>query len=91
MRIAGRKRNKMKNWYSAHNNNHGVVADQDTGRTVAVVFEKSDSTLLASSPTLLEALERLLDCPELNLESLEDETIKAIRFARTALNDAKGE
>jgi hypothetical protein len=39
---------------------------------------------------LEEALHRLLDCPDLNLDSVEEETRAAIDAAAAALNDQSG-
>ncbi len=35
----------------------GIICDEDTGRTVAVVYDDKDMALLAAAPALLAALE----------------------------------
>lgn len=50
----------------------------------------ANAELIASAPELLEALQFLLDCPDLNLDGLEDETVKAIELAENAIKKAKG-
>ena len=46
-------------WYKARmsGNGQGLVIEQDTGRTVAVVYDDRDMALLAAAPALLAALE----------------------------------
>ena len=39
----------------------GSVIDEQTGRTVAVVYDAKDAPLLAAAPTLRDALQRLAD------------------------------
>lgn len=47
---------------------------------------EANARLLRSAPELYEALERLLKCPDLNLENLEEETLQAIQQAKEALS-----
>ena len=48
---------KTQNWYSKNDTyGHSQIADEDTGRTVAVAYDEKDGDLLASAPTLLAAL-----------------------------------
>jgi hypothetical protein len=43
-------------WYVANTGNHqGLVIDQDTGRNIAVAYDKEDAPLLAAAPDLLAA------------------------------------
>lgn len=49
-------------WYAkqAGNDCQGLVIDEDTGRTVAVAYDRQDTELLAAAPELLEALRNML-------------------------------
>jgi len=48
----------------------------------------ANAALIASAPDLAEALQRLLNAPDVNTDSLEPETIAAAENARTALQRA---
>lgn len=50
----------------------------------------ANARLIAAAPDLLAALTRLLDSPDLGLESLEPETIEACEQAHAALAKARG-
>lgn len=86
----------MKNWYKANFLNiHDLaaIADEDTGRTVALVYDKADADLLASAPDLLAALESMVNyvmhygtMPNANPSALKDAA-----QARLAIAKAKGE
>lgn len=52
---------------------------------VALAVAPCNASLVRAAPDLLRALQRLADCPDLNLEELEPETIDAIAQARAAL------
>jgi type II secretory pathway component GspD/PulD (secretin) len=53
---------KQTTWYETSTSNHqGVVAEEETGRTVAVAYDKADALLIAAAPDLLAALEGLLE------------------------------
>ena len=52
---------------------------------------QANASLIAAAPELLEALVRMLNCPDLNLDSLEEETIEAIKQAQAAIRKATGE
>jgi hypothetical protein len=51
----------------------------------------ANARLIASAPELLAALQRLVDCPDVNLDDLELETLEAIDQANAAIQKAKGE
>ena len=48
-------------WYAKHvSADQGVISEEVTGRTVAVVYDYRDAELIAAAPKLLDALKRLL-------------------------------
>ena len=49
-------------WYAARSasDHQGIVADETTGATIAVVYDKQNAPLLAAAPELLAALEAVL-------------------------------
>ena len=53
----------MKTWYEAKmgNDHQGLVIDEETGRNVAVAYDKADAPLLAAAPELLAAAQEALD------------------------------
>ena len=51
----------MRNWYRASTGNHqGLVAEEETGRSVAVTYDKADAALIAAAPTLRAAVKLAL-------------------------------
>lgn len=51
----------------------------------------ANARLIAASPTLLAALERLVACPDVSLCEVEQETYDALNQAREAIAAATGE
>lgn len=49
----------------------------------------ANARLIAAAPDLHKALIRLLECPDLNLDELEDETVEAIKEAQKADRKAR--
>ena len=84
----------MKNWYITSTTNcagHAVVADEDTGRTVAVVYDKKDAALVAAAPKLLAALEEVADIwNDLYSNAADPYEKLAWRKANEAIKEAKG-
>jgi hypothetical protein len=53
-----RKDQNTMNYYARKSSGgQGIICDEDTGRTVAVVYDDKDMALLAAAPALLAALE----------------------------------
>lgn len=49
----------MRKWHVARTGNHqGLVIDDNTGKNIAVTYDKADAPLVAAAPALLEACER---------------------------------
>lgn len=45
-------------WYEAKTGNHqGLIVDEDTGKNIAVAYDKADAPLIAAAPRMREALE----------------------------------
>jgi hypothetical protein len=67
------------------------------GRTfVADVFDENEAwranvRLIAAAPELLDAVVRLLKCPDLNVDELDIISAKAIENARRVISKANGE
>ena len=48
-------------WYTAKTGgDQGLIIEEETGRNVAVVYDKKDAPLLAAAPDLLEACKGLI-------------------------------
>ncbi len=60
-----------------------LIISEATGANVAVVYDKKDAGLIALAPQLKSVLGRLLCCPDLCLDELEQETREAIAEAET--------
>ena len=43
-------------WYTANAGDQGLIIDEETGRNVAVSYDKKDAKLIAAAPDLLDAL-----------------------------------
>jgi len=53
-------KNKAKNesWYNKNSGNHqGLIINEDTGESIAIVYNKKYAGLISASPDLLEAAE----------------------------------
>lgn len=79
-------------WYAKD----GQIVAQDTGKTLALIpyydasneEETANANLMAAAPSLLKAIEQLLNCPDLSFDELENETRQVIRDAQYAIQKA---
>lgn len=96
MRTKGKKQNKLKPFFKVRFGDKIYIAEKDfrddVALEVAVVTVWTDKAaterharVLAAAPDMFNAIMRLLACPELNLDDMEDETFSAIKEAREAL------
>lgn len=72
--------NSHKNWY-ATKDIQGSIIDEDTGETVAVVYDPAAAPLLAAAPAMLAALKELDDRWDELPRDLQLVVIKAIEAA----------
>lgn len=84
----------MNNWYTMTKANaaQGQVADEVTGKTIAVTYDAKHAPLVAAAPALLEALEGIMQGIEDACECL-DEAPRGHCFycmARAAIARATG-
>lgn len=67
---------------------------QEKNNAILGEANKADAAFIVqacnSHEPLIKSINRLLNCPDLNMESLEDESIEAIKEATEALKKAKG-
>ena len=69
----------------------GLVICEESGRTVAVAYDEADAPVLAASPKLLAALERLALCVAgMDQFSLDEDFEAAQAEAKAAIATAKG-
>jgi hypothetical protein len=56
----------MRTWYAGvfAGGHQGSVAEEETGRTVALTYDPADAPLIAQAPAMLEALRALLTAPK---------------------------
>jgi len=46
-------------WYTSNTATQGLIIEEETGRTIAVSYDKADAELIAAAPELLEALNKI--------------------------------
>jgi len=76
-------------WYEANTagDHQGLVISENTGENIAVSYDKKNAALIAKSPEMVEAIERLLGCPALNFDDLEPEDIAAFKQGYELIQD----
>ena len=47
-------------WYTANAGDQGLIIDEETGRNVAVSYDKDDAKLIVAAPNLLEELKKMI-------------------------------
>lgn len=73
-------------WYTAKiGGGQGLVVEEDTGRNVAVAYDKKDAPLLAAAPDMLAALECIVT------NWAEGDLAGAVREGVAAIQKARGE
>jgi hypothetical protein len=70
-------------------NHQGLIIDEDTGRNVAVAYDKADAPLIAAAPALLEALEIAVEV--LRDHNLDELMAGEFEILTDAINQAKEE
>lgn len=71
-------------WYVTNSAHQGIVADEQTGKTIAVTYDKAHAPVVAASQDLLAALEGVLtdwDALVRNSEKAEPPHIQQARAA----------
>ena len=79
-------------WYAAKTGNHqGLVIEEDTGRNVAVAYDKKDTPLLAAAPAMLRVLKACIAAQTHNGErSVMDLDGTTQRMIWAAVSEAEG-
>ena len=87
---------KTKSWYyrpTAGHETHGqgVIADEETGRDVAIAYDgDADGALLASAPELLAALTEMLEVAE-TVSEFYGNKLNILNMAKQAIQKARGD
>lgn len=80
-------------WHSAKTSgDQGLIISED-GKNVAVSYDKKDAALIASAPSMLEALKKLCDSIDDDDDALHHGAIgwKYVREARAVIQEAEGQ
>ena len=65
-------------WYAKdQGNGQGLIIDEETGRNVAVAYDKKDAAKLAAAPRMLSAL-RMLRISHVTIEGIGREDLREI-------------
>ena len=79
-------------WYKSDLNNiaeQSLIIDEETGKTIAVVYDKINAPLLANAPKLLETLRIIKDAFWSEGEPLQERIDDLKMIAERAINDVK--
>lgn len=74
----------------------GLTVETEAGEPVALpcstptVSAPGNARLIAAAPALLAALKWAVDCPDMNLDDMDPDTIAALDGARQAIAKAEG-
>ena len=83
----------MKKWYEGKTGNHqGLIIEEDTGKNIAVSYDKADAALISATPELLEACIFARECAEGPIPgmTLTAAIEKVCRLLDNAIAKAKG-
>lgn len=69
-------------------NNWNILVADATNIHIPKVEAEANARLIAAAPEILAALQRILNCPDLNMDELERESIRAIKQAEKAIQKA---
>ena len=70
----------LKRWYEGKTGNHqGLVIEEETGKSIAVTYDKKDAPLIAAAPELLEAASYALEYLEANPDEYSNPRARKIR------------
>jgi hypothetical protein len=85
----GTKNQRFMNLVYAHNG--GILVAEVNTSAPEPGENEANARLIAAAPELLAAIQNLLDCTELNMDSLEDHTRWCIETAIGAIAKATGQ
>jgi hypothetical protein len=81
----------MTSWYEAKTgNDQGLVIEEETGRNVAVTYDKADARLVAAAPELLDRLIEAADYIDDQGDEKDDDELHFINELRAAIAKALG-
>jgi len=69
--------------------NQGLVSDEETGKTIAVVYDAENTRLIAMAPRMLEALEALVEV--VDKEDRSEKLWACFEDAQEVIKDVKEE
>jgi len=71
-------------WYVAKTGNHQrLIVDENTGESIAVVYEKENADVVAAAPDLLEAAECALSVLNMSIANRIDHDRERLKYQQT--------
>jgi len=81
-----------KQWYTPSTGNHqGLIVDMETGKNIAVAYDKEDAPLIAAAPDLLAACKKLVEIAPLQWGEDPEHWPKVMDRIENAITKATGE